>query len=100
VNPKKCVWFAKSVDYLGFTITREGIKPQTAKVQGILNMQQPRNQKDIRRFVGMVSFYRDLYPKRAATLAPLTGLCGKNKKFIWTDDRDYEQRNNANLPQV
>jgi hypothetical protein len=33
----------------------------------------------------MVNFYRDLYPKRAATLAPLTDLVGKNKKFIWTE---------------
>jgi phospholipid-translocating ATPase len=84
VNPEKCIWFASSVNYLGFTITREGIKPQETKIQGILNMAQPRNQKDVRRFVGMVNFYRDLYPNRAATLAPLTDLCGKNKKFIWT----------------
>jgi hypothetical protein len=84
VNPDKCVWFAPSVNYLGFTITREGIKPQTSKVQGILNMSQPRNQKDVRRFVGMVNFYRDLYPRRAETLSPLTDLCGKNKKFVWT----------------
>jgi hypothetical protein len=38
-------------------------------------MQQPRNEKDIRHFVGMVNFfYRDLYPQRADTLAPLTDL--------------------------
>jgi hypothetical protein len=47
VNPNKCVWFAKSVAYLGFTITREGIKPQTAKAQGNLSMQQPRNLKSL-----------------------------------------------------
>jgi hypothetical protein len=84
VNPDKCVWFAPSVNYLGFTITRDGIRLQTSKVQGILNMTQPRNQKDVRCFVGMVNFYRDLYPKRAETLSPLMDLCGKNKKFIWT----------------
>ena len=78
------MWFAPSVNYLGFTITREGIRPQTTKVQGILNMAPPKNQKDIRRFVGMVNFYRDLYPRRADTLTPLTDLCGKNRKFSWT----------------
>jgi hypothetical protein len=83
VNPDKCVWFAPSVNYLGFTITQEGIKPQTTKVQGILNMSPPRNQRDVCRFVGMVNFYRDLYPRRAETLSPLTDLCSKNKKFIW-----------------
>jgi hypothetical protein len=45
-------------------------------------MQQQRNQKDIRCFVGMVNFYRDLYLQRAETLAPLTELCGKNKSLF------------------
>jgi hypothetical protein len=36
----------------------------------------------------MVNFYRDLYPRRAETLAPLTDLCGKNKKFVWTEKQD------------
>jgi hypothetical protein len=83
VNPDKCIWFASSVDYLGFTITRNSIKPQDKKIQGILNMTTPVTQKDIRRFVRMINFYRDLFPQRAATLAPLTDLCGKNKKFFW-----------------
>jgi hypothetical protein len=84
VNPDKCYWFQVAVTYLGFYITREGIKPQQEKIQGILNMKQPKTQKDVRRFVGMVNFYRDLYPKRAETLAPLTDLCGHKKKFIWS----------------
>jgi len=29
-------------------------------------------------------FYRDLYPKRAEFLAPLTNLCGQKTKLIWT----------------
>jgi hypothetical protein len=33
---------------------------------------KPRNQKDVHRFVGMVNFYHDLYPKWAKILAPLT----------------------------
>jgi len=85
VNPDKCLWFRPAVTYLGFLITREGIKPQPDKIQGILNMTRPMTQKDVRRFVGMVNFYRDLYPKRADTLAPLTDLCGHKKKFVWSD---------------
>jgi hypothetical protein len=88
VNPGKCIWFAASVDYLGFTITRNGIKPQDSKIQGILNIATPKTQKDIRKFVGMVNFYRDLFPKRAAILAPLTDLCGKNKTFVWNPEQN------------
>jgi predicted CoA-binding protein len=88
VNPDKCKWFQTAVTYLGFLITREGIKPQPDKIQGILNMQCPRTLKDVRCFVGIVNFYRDLYPKRAETLAPLTDLCGQKTKFIWTDTQE------------
>ncbi len=88
VNPDKCMWFQLSVTYLGFQITHEGIKPQPDKVQGILNMKRPATQKEVRRFIGMVNFYRDLYPKRAATLAPLTGLCGHKKQFLWKDEQE------------
>jgi hypothetical protein len=42
-----------------------------------------KTQKEVRRFVGLVNFYRDLYPRRAEVLAPLTSLCGKNTKFEW-----------------
>jgi hypothetical protein len=31
VNPDKCKWFASEVTFLGFFITREGIKPQPEK---------------------------------------------------------------------
>jgi hypothetical protein len=88
VNVEKCKWFHHAVTYLGFIITREGIKPQPEKIQGILNMKRPTTQKEVRHFVGMVNFYRDLYPNRADILAPLTSLCGQNKKFLWSDEHE------------
>ncbi len=84
VNPEKCRWFAHQVQYLGFNISRDGISPQKEKIQGILNMAPPKNQKEVRRFIGLVNFYHDLYPRRAEILAPLMTLCGKNTKFQWT----------------
>jgi hypothetical protein len=83
VNPDKCMWLQMSVTYLGFIITRDGIKPQPEKYQGILNTVQLKTQRDVRRFVGMINFYHNLYPKRVETLAPLTQLCGHKQKFTW-----------------
>jgi hypothetical protein len=60
VNPNKCLWFQPAVLYLGFAITHDGIKHQQEKIHGILNMTSPKMQKDVRRFIGMVNFYRDL----------------------------------------
>ncbi len=65
VNPDKCWWFQPAVTYLGFLITRDEIKPQPYKIQGIFNMKSPKTQKDVRHFIRMVNFYLDLYPKCA-----------------------------------
>jgi len=96
-------WLQSAVTYLGFLITREGINPQPEKIQGTLNMQRPGTQKDVRCFVGMVNFYRDLFPKRAETLATLMDLCRQKKKFIVRESfpenkNNLSSRDNAHLP--
>ena len=109
VNADKCKWFHHAVTYLGFIITRNGIKPQSEKIQGILNMKEPKMQKEVRHFVGMVNFYRDLYPKHMEILAPLTALCGQNKKIplvsrasssFYKNQRANGTGDHANLPPI
>ena len=54
-------YFAKSeVDYLGYIINREGIKPQPSKVQLIVHVPRPKMVKQIKSFAGMINFYRNL----------------------------------------
>ena len=60
----------------------EGIKPQPEKVSAILAIQPPTNVKDLRKFLGMVQYYCDLWEKWSNMLAPLTDLvreCGHTK---------------------
>ena len=82
VNPLKTAWAADEVDYLGFTITREGIKPQTKKIEAILKLKSPSSKYEVRHFVGLVNFYKKFYKERSKILAPLTALTGKGKKFV------------------
>ena len=76
----------KEVEYSGFLITSEGIKPQTKKVEAMTRMLPPKNQQQLRMFLGMVNFYRDLWPRRSHTLAPLNKLAGTRsaKQWYWT----------------
>jgi len=82
VNAAKSNFCALEVDYLGYTLTREGIRPQEKKVNAILALEPPRNVKELRRVLGIVQYYRDIWEKRTDLLSPLTDLvaeCGDSK---------------------
>ena len=71
---------------LGFLVTRNGIKPQWKKVQGILDMEKPKSTTQVRSFVGMVNYYKSLWLRRSKILSPLTALTGKGTTFKWEEE--------------
>ena len=76
VNAPKSLFSATEIEYLGYVLTRDGIKPQHKKVAAILALKPPTNVKSLRHFLGLVQYYRDLWEKRSDMLAPLTDLVG------------------------
>ncbi len=65
------------IEYLGYVLTRDSIKPQRKKVQAILAIEPPTGVRQLRHFLGMLQCYRDLWAKWSNILAPLTSLVGK-----------------------
>jgi hypothetical protein len=93
---------AHEIEYLGYILTREGIKPQPKKVQAVLMLSPPDNVKELRHFLGMVQYYRDMWARCSEMLAPLTDLVGergkmktarmnKTKKKPWRWDPIHQQ---------
>ena len=56
------------------------------KIDAILKMDSPKNQTQVRLFIGAVNFYRSMWPRRAHLMKPLTELTGKGS-FVWTDQQ-------------
>ncbi len=82
VNAAKSVFCTHEIEYLGYILTREGIKPQTKKVQAVLAIHPPNNVEELRSFLGMVQYYRDMWAKQSemlALLSDLVGECGEMK---------------------
>jgi hypothetical protein len=102
INATKSVFCVQETEYLGYILTRGGIKPQPKKVQAILALNPPNNVKELQRFLGMVQYYRDMWQKRSEMLAPLTNLVGecgetkttkknKTKKKPWRWESIHQQ---------
>jgi hypothetical protein len=82
-NVRKCTFAKHELEYLGFWVTRQGIQPQPKKVEAIQRLARPKTKRQLRHFLGMVNYYRDMWRRRSHILAPLTSLSGTKAKWQW-----------------
>ena len=80
LNAEKCRFGLNEIDYLGNIVTLEGVKPNPKKIKAIENMQRPTNVTEVRRLIGMVQYYRDLWPRRSHILEPFTSIFLQGRK--------------------
>ena len=84
INAKKSFFAKPELEYLGYWITRDGIQPIAKKVEAILAINAPTTKRQLRSFIGIINYYRDMWIRRSEVLAPLTGLTSKTAKWKWT----------------
>ena len=58
LKPSKCHFLTQQVEYLGHIITPQGIKPNPEREKAVRDFPVPTSLKDVRAFVGLVSYYR------------------------------------------
>jgi len=58
IKPEKCVWKVRKIGFLGVVIRPNRIEIEEEKVDGVLSWPQPKNVKDIRKFLGLTNYYR------------------------------------------
>ena len=62
------------VNYLGYTINGDGIKPGKGKLKAVRKFQMPDSLKKIREFVGLANYFKFLIPHFSANATQLTKL--------------------------
>ena len=89
VKALKYKYTVKETDWLGYWLTPTCLKLCKKKVDAILQINRPKTIKYLRAFSGAVNCYRDMWPRRAHVLKPLTDKSG-TKTFVWTNDMGKE----------
>ena len=72
---EKCHFGVRQVEFLGRTISPEGISPQARKIQNFLaKLRFPKSKKALQRYLGFVNYYRNYIPRMAEKLHPFYKL--------------------------
>ena len=99
--PKKLVLGRKTVEFAGFTVTEDSIKPTQRMVEAIGSFPAPTTTKGVRSWFGLVNQVAYAYAN-SDIMAPFRELLRKNVKFYWDDtlDRIFEQSKREIVEQV
>ncbi|KFD64241.1 LOW QUALITY PROTEIN: hypothetical protein M514_23525 [Trichuris suis] len=87
VNPRNSVTDPKT-EYLGHVIDVEGVRPNPSKLDAISAFPRPQTVRQLRRFIGMSSYYRRFVRNYAAIVRPLVSLLKKKGEWTWDDDQE------------
>ncbi|XP_048482923.1 uncharacterized protein K02A2.6-like isoform X1 [Plutella xylostella] len=80
----KCVFLVEEIKYLGYVLSRFGVRTDPEKVEAITKIPRPNNVSEVRSFLGLVNFYAKFVRNMSAKLVPLYELLKKGKQWVWS----------------
>ena len=83
MNPLKCTFGVFSGKFLGFLVHCKGIDVDPAKATAIATMRSPATVKELKSFLGKVSYIRKFIPGLALITSAFTKLLRKGQSFEW-----------------
>ena len=86
VNEDKCVSFSTTLFFLGYEISSEGVKPEQKHVQKLLQLQPPKDVKEVEAFIGLFNYFGRIILNYAAKTRCINELWQKENSFKWTDE--------------
>ena len=96
-NEKKCQFKKKEVQYLGYIINKNGLRPIESKVESIRDEPRPTNTTQLRAYLGMMNYYGKVLRNMSNLLGSMHILLKENKhgaglmnarNHLWKQRRD------------
>ena len=88
LNQKKAKLLMNDVKFMGHVISADGLKPDPAKIQAVLEMPNPQNVNDVQRLVGFVNYLGKFLPSLSDMCEPLRKLTEKDTTWSWQSVHD------------
>ena len=85
LQPDKCEFLRPEVAYLGHIIDKNGVRPDLKKIKSVQEFSRPKNEKNIKQFLGFAGYYRRFIENFSKIASPLTQLLKKDTPFVWTE---------------
>lgn len=83
----KCRFAYERIEYLGYSVTAEGIRPNDDHIEAIKNIPPPRDLKELRAALGLFNHFRAFIEGHSKIAKPLTEMTGAGIPFDMTPDR-------------
>lgn len=87
IQMDKSEFLKLETSYLGHVISKDGIKPNPDKIIAIQRFPIPKTATEIKRFLGLLGYYRKFIPDFARITKPMTQCLKKGSKITFTDPR-------------
>ncbi|CAF1068627.1 unnamed protein product [Adineta ricciae] len=91
LNPPKCDFFKSTMNYLGHTISTDGMKPLDERIETIKQLPMPTTLRAANYFIGKLGFYRKFIRNFAQMAAPIHRITnlhkGRHREFTWGDEQ-------------
>ena len=88
LQPNKCLFLQREVQYLGHKISEQGIKPDPSKIDAVKKFRTPKKVKHIKQFLSLAGYYRRFIHNFSKISKPLKTLLQKNTQFIWGNEQE------------
>ena len=86
LSPKKCVLFQRQVKFLGHIVSEAGVATDPEKLRAVHPWPRPSTVSEVRRFLGLCSYYRRFVPNFADLAHPLHQCTEHTQIFNWNDE--------------
>ena len=85
LSMSKCHFGVKQVDFLGRTITPDGVAPQADKVTNFLSkLRFPKSKKALQRYIEFLNYYRNYIPRLSGTAFSVLQIPQRNLQILRT----------------